>query len=308
MRKITVIILLVSAALLIGSMTACGKTAGETTTPPASSPATPAIVQLKAQDYYDLFNGKTLGAIYQIQSEEITEQILEGFFKKVYAINVDIEVVYVDSLTDGLLLLRSGKIAALSMMRYTGSYLTQRNSDLVLYANEVTSYSTRMIFSLEKQAQLERVNTAIKSMREDGTLDKLVDQWITNLPVGKEPAGGSMPKFEGAETLLIGISGDAPPLDYIAADGVPGGFNVAVLSEIGRRAKLNIKMVTINSSARFAALQSGKIDSYLWHSSTQSFEVAGAPTAPSLQIDGSTAFLMSDAYLISRGGILGLKK
>lgn len=146
-------------------------------------------------------------------------------------------------------------------------------------------------------------------MKEDGALEKMIDKWITNLPVGQEPSGGKLPVIQGAETLEMGISGDEPPLDYIAADGTPGGFNIAVLSEIGRRANLNIDLVTVNSGARFTALQSGKIDSFLWYANVQELTATTSPvTPPSVQPAGANFFLQSDSYLYTRAGILGIKK
>jgi ABC-type amino acid transport substrate-binding protein len=300
-------IILILVMVLICSMTACSKASVKTTTE-TPTPSEPAIVELDPQGYYDHFNGKTLGIIYQSQPAEVLQQSIQKYFKYRYNMDCSVNVVYVDSLTDGLLMLRSGKVNYLMLMRFTARYLAQRNNDLVIYGSEVQSYSTHMIFSPDKQAQLDRVNAAIKSMQEDGTLDKLTKQWITDLTAGKEPAGGAMPVIEGAEPLKMGISGDEPPLDYIAADGTPGGFNVAVLSEIGRRANFNIELVTVNSSARFTALQSGKIGSFLWYANTQVLNAPATAATPSVQPAGANFFLQSDPYLYTRGGILGLKQ
>lgn len=51
-----------------------------------------------------------------------------------------------------------------------------------------------------------------------------------------------------------------PPLDYIAPDGTPAGFNTALLAEIGKRLKVNVELVNINYGARIAALASGRAD------------------------------------------------
>jgi ABC-type amino acid transport substrate-binding protein len=309
MRKIFSVLLLI--LILVCSLTACGQSASKTTTAMTTTAPTPSevsVVQLDLQGYIDMFNGKTLAIIYQSQPEERFQQGLHNYYMTTSNIDVNVKIVYVDSLTDGLLMLRSGKITAMMVMRFTGLYLAQRNNDLVNYGSEALSYTTHMIFSPEKQAQLDRVNAAIKSMKEDGTLDQLTGRWITNLPAGEEPSGGAMPVIEGAETLKVGVSGDEPPLDYVAADGNPGGFNIAVLSEIGRRANINIALVTVNSRARFTALQSGKIDSFLWYANTQNLTGLTPAAAPSIQPAGASTFFLSDNYLNSRASILELKK
>jgi len=281
----------------------------------SASPNGADIIEISPQDYYDLFNGKTLGVLYQIQPEEALQKGIEANFKYKHGMDCSIKVVYFDSLTDGLLMLRSDKIQALMVMRFTGRYLAQRNNDLIIYGSEETSYSTHMIFKsddqgqTEKPAQFEGVNAAIKNMKEDGTLDKLSKQWITDFPASEEPSGAAMPVISGGETLRVGISGDEPPLDYIAADGTPGGFNVAVLSEIGRRANLNIELVTVNSGARFAALQSGKIDSFFWYANTHELtDTTTAAATTSVQSAGANYIVQSDSYLYTRGAVLSLKK
>jgi ABC-type amino acid transport substrate-binding protein len=300
------VVILLMAVVLISSFTACGQPAAEKTT--ALPPSDVSVIQLDPQGYYDMFNGKSLGIIYQNQPAEILELAIQKSTKYRYNIDASIKVVYVDSLTDGLLMLRSGKIDNLMVMRFTARYLAQRNNDLVIYGSEDTAYSTHMIFSPEKRGQLDKVNGAIKAMQEDGTLDKLTKQWITDLPAGEEPSGGAMPLIKGTETLKVGISGDEPPLDYIAADGAPGGFNVAVLGEIGRRVNLNIELVTVNSNARFTALQSGKIDAFLWYANTQELTATAPIATASVKPAGANFFLQSNSYLYTRGAVLGLKK
>jgi ABC-type amino acid transport substrate-binding protein len=298
------------AIVLIGSLIGCGKTTDQTTkTTMAVGTNEPAIVEITPQEYVDLFNGKTLGIIYQNVPAEVLRKGIQDNFKFRYGLDSSINVVYVDSLTDGLLMLRSGKIANLIVMRFTAKYLAQRNNDLVIYGSEDTAYSTHIIFSSKNQAQLERVNATIKTLQANGALEKLTRRWITDLPAGEEPSGGAMPVIKGADIMKVGISGDEPPLDYIAANGQPGGFNVAVLSEIGRRANLNIELVTVNSSARFTALQSGKIDCFLWYANTQELTATTTPAPThSIQTVGSGSFFLSDSYLYTRGAVLGLKK
>lgn len=70
----------------------------------------------------------------------------------------------------------------------------------------------------------------------------------------------TMAKTEGAKTVFVGITGDYTPLDYIAADGRPAGFNVAFLSEISKLLHINFELVSLETQAKFQALRSKKID------------------------------------------------
>ena len=105
-------------------------------------------------------------------------------------------------------------------------------------------------------------DAAIEAMKADGTLDELVDEYITH-PLEILPSV-AMPQIDGAATIKVGITGDLPPLDLILADGTPAGFNTAVLAEISKRVNKNIELVQVNSGARAAALTSGQVDVIFW--------------------------------------------
>jgi hypothetical protein len=53
-------------------------------------------------------------------------------------------------------------------------------------------------------------------------------------------------------------------MDFISADGVPAGFNTALISEIGKRLHINIKSVNIESGSRTIALLTGKAQVVFW--------------------------------------------
>lgn len=100
-------------------------------------------------------------------------------------------------------------------------------------------------------------------MKGDGTLDKIILDYT--LEPGAVQKSVEFEKFEGADEIKIAITGDIPPIDYINADGKPAGFNTALLAEIGKRLKMNIKTVNVDTGARTAALTSGRVDVVFWY-------------------------------------------
>ena len=114
-------------------------------------------------------------------------------------------------------------------------------------------------------------------MNEDDTLlllkAKYIDYAKDDLkPVAQHSAAITFEKFPDAETVKIAITGDMPPLDYIAADGSAAGFNTALLAEIARRLKVNVELVSINAGARAAALSSGRADGVFFFWSNHSID------------------------------------
>ena len=119
-------------------------------------------------------------------------------------------------------------------------------------------------------------NAAITDMKADGTLDRLVKEQIDDLIDSGEIKPIELPHFDGAETVKIAVTGALPPMDYVAADGTPAGFNTAVLAEIGQRTGKNIELVVVDSLGRAAALASGAVDAVFWtRTSGSSQELAG---------------------------------
>ena len=108
----------------------------------------------------------------------------------------------------------------------------------------------------------------IQTLQEDGTLDDLIDTYITNVSTSGA-AGGS--QADNEKTYVVGVTGDLPPLDYVAADGVPAGFNVALMNAISDKMDAVFTFVQVEADARLSALSSGKIDVIFWYGNVQGY-------------------------------------
>ena len=163
--------------------------------------------------------------------------------------------------------LDAGDVEAISTYRSVAEYLVAHNKKFEIVPNDaLNKLSDYFCFAVRKDdAQLKvDLDKAINSMKADGTLDKLINEYITNVDKGKTPPKVEIPMTEGASTIKIGITGDLPPLDYVSADGQPAGFNTAMLAEIAKRLGRNIEVVDIDSGARASALSSKFIDVVFW--------------------------------------------
>jgi len=175
------------------------------------------------------------------------------------------KVVYFNRLIDGLTALKAGKIDAFPCHQFAADYLVKRNPDIKeISVNQNFEGGVIMAVRAEDMALKNQLDSAITVLKGNGVLNELEDKWITNLPAD-EPSNNEIPKIENANTIYVGICGDFPPLDYIAANGKPGGFNVALLSEIEKILNTNFEFVSLESMARFAALSSKKIDVIFCH-------------------------------------------
>ena len=173
--------------------------------------------------------------------------------------------------------LEKGDVSGLELTQSVAEYVVSRNDKLTIEVNvdmsKADEFDKNVIkrlsngysfMMLEDKTDLcDEFNKTIKAMEDDGTLDKLKKTYIDDVIAGKDPEPVQFEKTDG-ETLKVAVTGCLPPMDYIAPDGTPAGFNTALLAEIGKRTGKNIELVQVDSIGRAAALSSGTVDVAFW--------------------------------------------
>ena len=183
-----------------------------------------------------------------------------------------------DTLNAMLMALQSGEIDAIKVPYYTGKYLCSINDGLksvseyhpekangaaVELALSLLSDGYSFMMKEENAALRDAFDAQISAMKEDGTLQKLIDEHIIKASDGGEPVAIAFENFEG-DPIKIAVTGSLPPMDYVAADGTFAGFNTAVLAEIGKRLQRNVELVQVDSVGRALALSEGTVDVVFW--------------------------------------------
>ena len=205
-----------------------------------------------------LMNTIKIGMIAQLNATpEEMDEVME-------IMGVDTETSYFDNFTSMQMALKSKNIEEMRTYKSVANYMTAQNSDFEVKKEQTVSLIDAFCCAIrDDDVDLKNnFDSAITSMKNDGTLDNLTQKYITDL--NSEPPAVEISKIEGADTIKVGITGDLPPLDLVLADGTPAGFNTAVLSEISKRIGKNIELIQIDSAARAAALISKKVDVVFW--------------------------------------------
>ena len=183
-------------------------------------------------------------------------------------------VRYFDSLLSMQMALRSGKIDEILLPEAVVMYLTANNP-----ADYEIQFSMNMMpstisfgFKQGNTALKNDFDTAIKAMKKDGTLMTLENKYISELGTS-EPEQVKFTEFKGAKSIRVAVTGDLPPIDYRASDGRATGYNTAILSEIGRRLKRNIRIISVDAGGRSAALASERADVVFWYRNTEGMKL-----------------------------------
>ncbi len=174
---------------------------------------------------------------------------------------------FYDNLQAMVMAVDSGDVQEISVFKSVADYIVATNNKFEVVSNdalEKIGYSFCFAVRKDDAALKAELDKVIGEMKSDGTLDKLINEYITNVDKGQAPPKVEIPMIDGAQTLKVGITGDLPPLDLILPDGSPAGFNTAMLAEIGKRLGRNIQPVEIESGARASALTSKFIDVVFW--------------------------------------------
>lgn len=191
------------------------------------------------------------------------DEDIQGWFEENEAKSLLHEEVNFDSMSAMLLALSSQRINYMGVPDIVASYIVQRDEDMSATPG-LMIYGLQMAVPTDDTELRDQLNAALTTLRDNGVLDELAEEWIYDLPAGEEPAAGEIPVIEGAPTVKVGVTGDLPPLDYVSADGQPGGYNVALLSALGELMQVNFELVTVDCNARATALESGIIDMVFW--------------------------------------------
>lgn len=187
---------------------------------------------------------------------------------------------FYDSMMLMQMALNAGEINEMILPDFAAEYLLKVNGN---YAPSCISNSgvMNLCFGFMKENRLlkNKWDFALSSMRNDFTLAGLEQKYIRNFPEDnsydyiygidkskrKDPNAIKFERFKDAPIIRVAVTGDLPPVDFIAEDGTPAGYSMAVLAEIGRRLKLNIQPVQVNAGARTSALVSGRADVVFWY-------------------------------------------
>ncbi|MBQ7593131.1 MAG: transporter substrate-binding domain-containing protein [Synergistaceae bacterium] len=195
---------------------------------------------------------------------------------------------FYDTLTQMQLALNSGEIDEMILPDFVADYLLKINYN---YSRCCISSSGKMGlcfgFMKENAALRDKWNEALSSMLNDYSLIGLAYKYVKNIPedesydeiyginrkqLNKEKRI-KFEHFKDAPTVKVAVTGDLPPVDFIGEDGLPAGYSVAVLAEIGRRLHVNISIINVNAGARTAALVSGRADIVFWYEINKSLSV-----------------------------------
>ncbi|MBR7024807.1 MAG: transporter substrate-binding domain-containing protein [Selenomonadaceae bacterium] len=248
----------------------------------------------------------TIGVITNLNASEIEYNEVMKKLEKSYRpskANHSAEYKYFDKVNDMQMALEAGQIDMLSTYQNVAEYMIQRSDNKEILESERRLGDSFCFALREGDTGLQNeLNKAIKAMISDGTLKKLVKEYITDLKSDEDPPAVPITHIDGAESIKVAVTGDLPPFDLVLPDGTPAGFSTAVLSEVSKRIGKNIELVNVVGNARASILTSKGADVVFW------VAVPKDSTLLPANIDQPEGIAISEPYYHDLITHVGLKK
>ncbi|MEG1594396.1 MAG: transporter substrate-binding domain-containing protein [Oscillibacter sp.] len=99
-------------------------------------------------------------------------------------------------------------------------------------------------------------NAAMKSLKDDGTFDLLVQKHIS----GEDVTLPELPAYTSKGTLIMGTNAEFEPFEYVGDDGEYAGFDIDFAKFLCATMGYDLQIENMDFDALPAALQSGKVN------------------------------------------------
>ena len=166
------------------------------------------------------------------------------------------KIEYHQSLPDGYLSVKYGKIDAFAFDRHALQYVAVHNPDLALMDEKVGDEFIVVGTAFGREALIKKVNEFIKKYKADGTYQDMYDRWLLGknltMPDLPEPSHPTM-------TLKIGTDGRNEPMTFYANRQLTG-FDIEFTKRLALFLNAKFTFSIIEFPAIIAAATSGKID------------------------------------------------
>ena len=272
---------------------ATAETAAEESTSPVLNIGVLTMLNMSEQDivdYYKAIGTATAALLRRGEADRVLDELPPENPSE-----TQFNITYYDSLDAMLMALNAGDIDMLSTYNSTADYLVATNDQLVKLVNfdidqdspedfkfamvtGILNNSFSFMMMEGNESLRDEFDEAITAMEDEGLLHSLIQEQMLAVVDGNDPKPAEMPVIEGADTIKVAVTGSLPPMDYVAADGTPAGYNTAVLAEVSKRINKNIELVVVDSIGRAAALSSGTVDAVFWTRSNDMSNMAANST------------------------------
>lgn len=159
---------------------------------------------------------------------------------------------------DAIMALSQGKIDCVIIDEQPAKVFESQNSNIEILPEEFTKEDYAIVIKKDNTELLEKVNTALKELKDDGTVDKIIKSYI---PEGDSEGGDfhyTQTVTEG-DKLVMATNAEFPPYEYKEASEIVG-IDVEIGRAIADKLGMVLKIEDMSFDSIISAVSAGKAD------------------------------------------------
>lgn len=160
--------------------------------------------------------------------------------------------------TDAVVSLNNGGVDAVVIDKNPAENFVANNvGKLKMIEDDTTTEEYAIAVGKDNAELMQKINSGLAKIKEDGTFDKLVAEYI----------GGDTDEEEVAAdaefTITVGTNAEFPPFEYINDNGEPDGFDMAIIKAIGEVEGFDVEITNMEFKSLVASLATGSLDAVI---------------------------------------------
>jgi len=159
---------------------------------------------------------------------------------------------------DAISSLKNGKIDCVVIDGEPAKAFVERNSDLTILDEPFTEEEYAICISKENAELKEKINEALTSLKEDGTLDRIIDNYINEDGEGYVYESPADLTYENG-TLVMATNAAFPPYEYYDENEIVG-IDVDMATAVADLLNMKLEIENMEFDAIINAVQGGKAD------------------------------------------------
>ena len=159
---------------------------------------------------------------------------------------------------DAVQALNQQKIDCIILDEQPAKKFVEKNPNITILSKEFTLEDYAMCVKKGNKELLDKVNAALKKLRENGTLQSIIDNYIgTDETVGKTPYKKKDVERNG--TLKVATNAEFPPYEFVS-NGEFTGIDMDMVQAIADELGMELKIENMKFDSIIASVNAGKAD------------------------------------------------
>ncbi len=160
---------------------------------------------------------------------------------------------------DAVMALKQGKIDCVIIDEQPAKAFVEKNDDLTILEEDFALEEYAIAISKDNTELKDKINAALKELKEEGTIDSIINNYIGDDTKGKTPYESPEDVDRSNGTLVMATNATFPPYEYYESEEIVG-IDADLAQAISDKLGMELQIDDIEFDSIITAIQSGKAD------------------------------------------------